>query len=190
MTWNVRTKLLSLLAIFAFSMSPAFAADYDESVDGDLLNLADGPTLFDVEPGSNSVSGIVGDADFEDFLAFTIEPGETLDSVTMDDFVFANGNVSTGFRLYTDQGGGYFQASTGLYDGTQLGQNYLTIWDLADVGGSAPLPPGNYGIVLAEFTAGQEYTYSIGVSAIPEPGSFAGMLFGLVGIAGILRRRK
>ena len=97
----------------------------------------------------------------------------------------ANGNTSTGFRLYTDQGSGWFQASAGSMTPASVGTNFLDVWDLSDVGGSSPLGPGSYGVVLAEFTPGQ--TYSFDITVTPAPGSLA--LLGLSGLA-ITRRRR
>ena len=91
----------------------------------------------------------------------------------------APGNTSTGFRLFTDQGAGHFQASTGIITPSDVGFNFLFVWDLADVGGSVPLPPGDYGVLLAEFAPGQEYSFSIDVAAVPEPDGLSGMLIAL-----------
>ena len=163
----------------------ASAAVYDESIDGDLLSLADGPTLFDVEIGDNSVLGTVGGDDFEDFIGFTIEPGEQLAAVTLTSVVFAGGNISTGFRLFADLGGGLEQVAPGSFNTGDVGTDYLTVWDLGDVGGSAPLGPGTYGIVLAEFTPGQSFSFDITV--VPAPASAA--MLGLAGLAAARRRR-
>ena len=188
---SMKLALASAAAVAAVAVftAPTLANDYNEAVDGDLASVADGPTLFDVEPGTNTVTGTIGMGTTldEDFIGFTIEPGEMLDAITVDSFNFANGNTSTGFRLYTNQGSGWFQASSGSVSPSNVGQNFLTIWDLSDVGGSAPLGPGDYGVVLAEFTAGQEYSFSIDVSGVPEPASLG--LFGMAGLALVRRRR-
>lgn len=176
---------MSMVAASFATCGLASAADYDESIDGDLGNQTSGPTFFDVGIGTNSVSGTVGGADFEDFIAFTIDAGEQLTAVTLTSFTPANGNTSTGFRLYTDQGAGFFQASAGLFDAGDVGTNYLDTWDLTDVGGSAPLGPGTYGVLLAEFTDGQAYSFDLTV--VPAPASIA--MFGLGGLAFARRRR-
>lgn len=165
----------------------AMAADWDESIDGDLGNLADGPTFFDVDLGVNSVTGTVGMGTGldEDFIAFTIGAGEAVSAITLTSFVLAPGNTSTGFRLYTDDGSGFFQASAGLVTPADVGTNFLTVWDLSSVGGSAPLGPGTYGVLLAEFTAGQAYSFDITV--IPAPTS--AMLLGMGGLVMTRRRR-
>lgn len=163
----------------------AAAGVYDESIDGDLAGVSDGPTIFDVSAGTNSVIGTVGDTDFEDFIGFTIDAGEQLTGITLTSFVVANGNTSTGFRLYTDQGGGWFQASSGSMTPGDVGTNFLDVWDLSDVGGSSPLGPGSYGVVLAEFTAGQSYSFDITVT--PTPGTLG--LIGLGGL-GLIRRSR
>lgn len=183
------TKRLIALGTAALlaSSGVASAADYDESLDGDLLDLTSGGTLFDVGVGTNSVFGTVGGSgiDFEDLVVFTIDAGELLTGVTLTEFVTAGGNTSTGFRLYTDQGGGLFQASGGLITTGDVGTNYLNVWNLDDFGGSAPLGPGTYGVLLAEFTEGQRYSFDIEV--IPAPG--AAGLAALAGLAAIRRRR-
>ncbi len=178
---------LAVVAAALTASGAALAADYDESVDGDLGNLADGPTFFDVDLGVNSVSGTVGLGTGldEDFIAFTIGAGQAVSAITLTSFVPANGNTSTGFRLYTDQGDGFFQASAGTMTTADVGTDYLTVWDLSDVGGSAPLGPGTYGVLLAEFTADQQYSFDITV--IPAPTSAA--LLGLGGLVMARRRR-
>ena len=179
--------LASGTAALLASCGVVSAADYDESVDGDLLDLTGGGTLFDVDVGTNSVFGTVGGSsvDFEDLIVFTIGAGELLTGVTLTEFVTAGGNTSTGFRLYTDQGAGLFQASSGTITTGDIGVNYLNVWNLGDVGGSAPLGPGTYGVLLAEFTEGQRYSFDIEV--VPAPG--AAGLAALVGLAAIRRRR-
>lgn len=182
---HTRTQALCALTAVVAMSGLAAAAIYDESVDGDLASVAGGPTMFDVGVGTNSVFGTIGDTDFEDFVGFTIGAGEQLTAITLTSFVTANGNTSTGFRLYTDQGGGWFQASSGSMVPGDVGTNFLDVWNLSDVGGSAPLGPGNYGVVLAEFTAGQTYSFDIVVT--PAPGSLA--ILGLGGLA-VTRRRR
>ncbi|MCR9075902.1 MAG: PEP-CTERM sorting domain-containing protein [bacterium] len=182
-----RTRFSSFVALSALVASAGIAsADiYDESVDGDLASVDAGPTPFDLSVGTNTVIGTIGDTDFEDFVGFSIGAGEQLTAITLTSFVTAGGNTSTGFRLYTDQGGGWFQASSGSMVPGDVGTNFLNVWDLTDVGGSAPLGPGNYGVVLAEFTAGQAYSFDIVVT--PTPGSLA--ILGLGGLAAARRRR-
>lgn len=165
----------------------ASAADYDESVDGDLGDQANGPTIFDVELGTNTVRGTVGDDGSldEDFISFTIEASEGISAITLTDAEFTGGNFSTGFRLYADLGSGLEQVSSGSFDLGDIGTDFLTVWDLSDVGGSAPLGPGTYGVLLAEFTPGQDYTFAIDV--VPAPGSMA--FLGLGALAATRRRR-
>lgn len=182
------SKMSSLSVIAAaFAVSgTAMAADYDESVDGDLGDLAN-PTFISLDIGSNVVSGTVGTGSGldEDFAAFTVGAGQAISSITLTSFIVANGNTSTGFRLYTDQGDGFFQASSGSITPSSVGTDYLTVWDLSDVGGAAPLGPGTYGVLLAEFTAGQQYSFDITV--VPAPTSAA--LLGLGGLVAARRRR-
>ena len=180
-----RFSVVTSIAVLSGLAGLSSADIYDEGVDGDLASVADGPTLFDVAVGNNSVFGTIGDTDFEDFIGFTIDAGEQLTAITLTSFVVANGNTSTGFRLYTDQGSGWFQASAGLMVPGDVGTNFLDVWDLSDVGGSSPLGPGSYGVVLAEFTPGQ--TYSFDITVTPAPGSLA--LLGLSGLAMTRRRR-
>ncbi|MFG0313094.1 MAG: PEP-CTERM sorting domain-containing protein [Phycisphaerales bacterium] len=180
-----RLQNLATVAAVAAASGLASADIYDESIDGDLASVDAGPTIFNLSVGTNTVIGTVGDTDFEDFVGFNIAAGQELTAITLTSFVTAGGNTSTGFRLYTDQGGGWFQASSGSMVPGDVGTNFLNVWDLSDVGGSAPLGPGNYGVVLAEFTAGQSYSFDIVVT--PTPGSLA--ILGLGGLAAARRRR-
>ena len=187
---NSRTRFPTLVAVAATlgTCGLASAADYDEAVDGDLAGLADGPTMFDVDLGVNSVTGMVGlDGSVldEDFIGFTIGQGEGISAITLTGFTPSGGNTSTGFRLYADLGSGYEQVSSGSFTVNDIGTNYLTVWDLSDVGGSIPLGPGDYGVLLAEFTPNQAYSFEITV--IPAPGSLA---FLGIGTLAMTRRRR
>jgi hypothetical protein len=133
---SVRT--LAVLGAVAGLTGLASAADYDEAINGDIAGLSAGGTMINLDVGVNSVSGTVGPPDTEDFVTFTIGAGQALASVIITDVQFVGGNTSTGFRLYTDQGSGFFQASSGSFNASAVGSDYLTIWDLDDVGGSAP----------------------------------------------------
>ncbi|MEM7755209.1 MAG: hypothetical protein AAF297_06195 [Planctomycetota bacterium] len=180
-------RAITVLAATAAVAGLASAADYDEAIDGDLASLADGGTSFNLDVGSNSVTGVVGigGAIDEDFVTFTVGAGEAISSITLTDVVFTGGNTSTGFRLYTDDGTGFFQAASGSFTTADIGTDYLTVWDLTDVGGSAPIGPGTYGVLLAEFTAGQQYSFDI--TLVPTPGAAA--ILGLGGLAATRRRR-
>ena len=184
-----RTRIPTLVTVAAaLGMAGAASADdYDESVDGDLPGQSDGPAFFDVDIGVNSVTGTVGAGSGleEDFIGFTIDSGEGISAITLTDFTPAGGNFSTGFRLYADLGSGFEQVSTGSFTTADVGTNYLNVWDLSDVGGSIPLGPGDYGVLLAEFTPNQAYSFDITV--VPAPGSLA--LLGIGSLAAVRRRR-
>jgi len=186
---NKAFRFCAITAAVAGFAGVASAIDYDEAVDGDLADIASGGTFLNLDIGTNSISGTVGGNPTggieEDFVVFDIAAGESLASVILTNVQFAGGNFSTGFRLYADLGFGLEQVASGSFDESDIGTDYLTVWDLSDVGGSAPLGPGSYGIVLAEFTAGQQYSFDINV--VPAPGAVA--LLGLGGVAAIRRRR-
>lgn len=166
----------------------ASAAVYNESIDGDLADVASGGTLFNLDIGVNTVIGDItanpaGGIE-EDFVVFEVGPGESVTSIVLTDVVFVGGNFSTGFRPYADLGSGLEQISTGSFDESDVGVDFLTVWNLGDVGG-APLGPGTYGIVVAEFTPGQKYAFDI--TLVPAPGTAAAL--GLAGLAAVRRRR-
>lgn len=167
----------------------ASANIYDESIDGDLADLASGGTFFNLTVGTNSVVGEITENPAggleEDFVTFEVGAGQTLTSVILRDVVFTNGNTSTGFRLYADIGSGLEQVAPGSFTLANIGDDYLTIWDLSDVGGGPGLGPGQYGIVLAEFTPGQQYAFDLNL--IPTPGTAAAI--GLAGLVAVRRRR-
>ena len=171
-------------------MSGAASANiYDESIDGDLTDLASGGTFFGLTVGTNSVVGELTENPAggieEDFVTFEVGAGQTLTSVILRDVVFTNGNISTGFRLYADIGAGLEQVSSGSFNTANIGDDYLTIWDLSDVGGGPGLGPGLYGVLLAEFTPGQQYAFDL--TLIPTPGTAAAL--GLAGLVAARRRR-
>ncbi len=180
---SVRT--LAVIGAVAGLAGLASAADWDELVNGDLASLAAGGSMLNLDIGTNSVSGTVGPPDTEDFVTFNVGAGQSIASVIITAVQFSGGNTSTGFRLYTDQGSGFFQTSSGSFTASAVGTDYLTVWNLSGVGG-APLGEGTYGILLNELgSAGQIYSFDINV--VPTPGAAA--VLGLGGLAMTRRRR-
>ena len=183
------TRTSAIVAATLAITGLAHASIYNEAVDGDLADIASGGTFFDLSVGVNTVTGELTENPAggieEDFVVFEIGAGEQLTSVVLTSVVFSGGNFSTGFRLYADLGSGLEQIAPGSFDESNAGDDYLTIWDLSDVGGSAPLGPGTYGIALAEFTPGQQYSFDLTV--VPAPGSAA--LLAAAGFAAARRRR-
>jgi hypothetical protein len=177
-------------AVALIGMSGVASANiYDESIDGDLADVDSGGTPFALTVGTNSVIGEITENPLggveEDFVTFEVGAGQTLTSVILRDVDFRNGNTSTGFRLYADIGFGLEQVAPGSFTLGNIGDDYLTIWDLSDVGGGPGLGEGSYGIVVAEFTPGQSYAFDL--ELIPTPGTVAAL--GLGGLVAVRRRR-
>ncbi|MEM1011719.1 MAG: PEP-CTERM sorting domain-containing protein [Planctomycetota bacterium] len=162
-------------AAAAFLAAPAFGQfAYDELVDGDLSNDEAVPTPLIAAVGTNTVSGTAGGgalgdpfpADFADAFTFTVPAGFALNSVTVDTYVVAGGNTSSGLNF----------VSGTTWDGNFLAPNFITSTTItpASVGTDVlgtPLLAGDYTVSLREGTAGQTYalSFDIGVFTPPTP---------------------
>lgn len=181
--------LCAYLTIASLNANAAIIT-YDENIDGDLVGTPD-IGIFDI--GINTVSGITaampGIADFDGFL-FTISSGQIISSLTIDYIVTTPDYVATNFRLDWEVSGGLFTTLA------NLGINTVTVspGDMLALTGGSPLVAGNYRIYTTGFTRSSEggtidYTWSVGVAAVPIPA--AAWLFGsgLLGLIGVTKRK-
>lgn len=187
-----RLLTLPVVALFllgVFATTPAWAdVVWDESVDGDLSSTSVAGTIVGLPFSDNQIIGTVGAAavpsDFEDFITFTINPGETLDAVILNafdpDFLGTSGNTSTLFEV---DGGTSWESPNTFGDTTMttalVGTNILP---------TTTLGPGTYTIRLGEGSGPASYEFSFLVSAIPEPSTVG--LLGMLLVGGVIARRK
>ena len=192
-------RMMVLCAVGALSPL-ALAADWNESVDGDLSTDPSTPTPIVFGLGGNVITGDVqAPGDTRDYLTFTIAPGQVLTSILQwqwEDLTLG-GPGNTGYTAI-NAGATSLIPSAGNA-ASFLGGNHLTPQPagtdilpglaaaaLAGTGFTAPLGPGTYSYVIQQ--TGPEHTgYSLEFVVTPSPGT------GLLALSGSLflaRRRR
>lgn len=179
------TTLCCLLTVIMLSNSSHADLVYDEGALGDLSNFDTSPTALGVlAEGINDVMGTIGGTsnrnigDGYDVFSFSIAVNKELESIFVNDYQTAGGNLSTGFNLYESDG--TFLGSTGI-DAGDIGSDFLAL------SGVGTLSAGDYYVELREFTAPGQ-TYSFGFSVVPEPDALFALV--MMGISALMKRRR
>lgn len=205
MRQSARSACALTLAVIAWACSPlaARAADYAESINGDLSGVAATPTPWVIGSGANVLTGTAG-ANFNtgvndfDLVAFTIPAGLQLDSVlitnyqNVDPFALAFFALQAGTPWLDGFGfeiGGNFLMGWAHVDSTMEGVDLLyKIQDHAnDPPFAIPLGSGTYTMLIQDIDTTFDYTLTFHASQVPEPASATLLAIGGVGI---LRRRR
>ncbi len=189
-----------LLLPLGLAAGPASAISIDESTFGDLSDDPANPTPLDFEVGDNIITGSVTSgpgADTQDFLTFTIEPGEALTALLLLQYedLDVGGPANRGFHGI-NAGAASFPPGTGTY----LGSNHLDFeppgtdllpvlatMPISGTGFTVPLGPGTYSYVIQQ-TGPQLNGYSVNFVVTPEPTTGLLLLSGL-GLLAVRRRR-
>lgn len=184
----------STLAAAALAVPAQATVIHDESVDGDLSGAFTAPDTITVTSGINTIIGQVGnngnggatDGSDGDYFEFTLNPGQSISSFTVDSYV-SSGSFGTGsFLAYSDEG--IAVQSSDFIDGFVLfnssSGNVLSGLS-PDTGGV--LNPGTHTFWVQE-TAAVTIDYQFSFNVVPEPSSLA--LIGLGAIAATRRRRR
>jgi len=191
-----QSLLAASSAIFLTIVPSLGAVIHNESIHGDLSGIFGTPTLLNLTLGENTIIAQMGNnggtgatlaGRDADYFTVTLEPNETLVSITVDAFTFGPNNPGVSFAGYIaaaafagqeeeDIGGSaFFNASSG---------NILDDF----TGGSTPLGQGTYSFWFQE-TSNNVVNYQLTFNVIPEPSSAlltaGGILFCLVS-----RRKK
>jgi hypothetical protein len=182
----------------------ALAANYDESVTGDVSNDPQAPMPWTLDLGPNSINGTAGgnffaNASDYDFVRFTIPPGEQLDSIMVD--TYQNVDPFSQSFLGLQQGApwldgvgwdilGYWLYGWMHLESTSPGVNALDkMQENANADFQIPLPSGEYTLLIEDVDTVMTYKLTFNVSAVPEPAGLALVtISGLLG-AGCLRKR-
>lgn len=189
--------------VLLIGTTKAYAASYNEVVDGDLSDNPTNPTSLLLDVGSNLLTGTMGSlATDVDFLNIIIPTGHTLDALfleafTGDDISFLG--MQSGIT-WTEGIGGAINASNLLgwshLVGSQVGTDIL---DDIGIGSGAqgflpPLPSGNYTFLLQEISVPVDYSLDFKVSSqstpIPEPSTLLHLGTVLLGLVKYRHRRK
>ncbi len=209
------SRILALLAALALPLGSAQALTWDETINGDLSDDGNAPTLLGpFASGSNLISGTMGslggtgpmDADIWNF---TVASGYYLTGINLVGYTSASGDysifddthgsfmaIANGGSINTSDPSNHLSNALWGYGQDGFGNTYQNLLALLDAGPEfgglgfdGPLPAGNYTFWIQE--GSDQIGYSIDfVTApvpVPEPG---GVL--LLGVAGLwlLRRRR
>ena len=198
------SKLLvcSLLLTLLFPVSSSFAFNYDESIDGDLSNDPNAPSVLTAIQGTNLVSGSMGNSNNvttgdRDFLSFNVAPGDKLVSL----FLLSFSPNNTGFHAISAGTTSVIPSGPGAGDvSTYLGSNHLDFIStttnllpilgtaLAGSGFTGPLGPGTYSYVVQQ-TSNISQDYTLNFVIIPEPTSLVLCLTSILAIVVPFRRK-
>ncbi|MFT3685795.1 MAG: hypothetical protein QM783_12870 [Phycisphaerales bacterium] len=197
----------SIAPVVALMLAPAaFADGYNESISGDLSNSAAAPTPVTLTVGGTaSIIGVVGGAENQDWITFTVPAGAQLTSITLVSYAstdaqgfmgFQSGATFAGSPFAAGSYAGYAHFGTGAVNGALpptnlIGANMLPI--MADpvlaagaTGFTSPLGPGTYSMLFQQLgAAGTQYQFDFTLT--PTPG--AATLAGLAATAALRRRR-
>jgi hypothetical protein len=206
----------TLVALFV--AGPAMAANFDESVSGDLSGNQAAPSALALTPGANSIIGTVGGAaggDTLDIVTLTVPAGFQLTSYvnavaagTQHQYLLGF-QVGTPFVGSTTLAGSYVglahfgtaasNAGLGNPSGSAtstVGVDLLPVMNTEGlaVGASGFTPPlgaGTYTFVIGELTADLSnfMTYRFDLNVAPEPGSVCLLGLGVVMLTKARRRR-
>ena len=169
--------LLFITLIFATSAS---AQTFFESVDGDASNDANNPTPIDLVVGSTLVGGTVtmsaGEGGDIDFFTFTIEEGELLTGLFLQDYSPAD----PGFHGISAGPTGIVPVGPNAGDVTQflgsqhLGSTTANLLDglggnpVAGMGFEGPIGPGTYSYIIQQ-TGGTLTSYTLDFQVTGPP---------------------
>ncbi len=181
--------------VMLLAVGNAAAADYSESVNGDLSGDWLAPTQLTLGAGSNHVQGSFGisaipDVADLDYLAIIVPTGYILNKLILDSLNPGGANSFLGV-----QSGPQMTLPPTAYDPSPLlGWNHIYKNqqgnDLLPVLGLGTLSAGSYTFWINETdtSAAWSYGFDFQVAAVPEPSTRAMMALGLLAFAARWRR--
>jgi opacity protein-like surface antigen len=189
-----------LAAALALAPAAVDAANYDESVLGDVSSIPATPSTWNLEAGANVLKGSAGASSDYDLLTFVIPAGHRLDTLFLDE------HQIQGYASFLGiQSGATWTAGLGWsVDGTKL-----LGWDLFDAGSvgtdrlpqialngnteaqqfTPPLGSGTYTLLLQDVQTPFSYQFTFNVSEVPEPTTLGLAAIGLLAMGRMARRK-
>ncbi len=189
--------LVLVISLFLGTGNNVFALTYSESSDGELGDVWPSPDIGPLELGNNTVSGTMGSSDTDDSFYFTLSDGMKLTGISMD--------FSTNYN--DDNVDGYEMANISwnlIEDGEDSAVYYTGSINMLGIikpfvfNNLPDLNPGDYRMANdIMFYTGDSWTtsytlnFQVDSTAAPIPEPTTMLLFGtgLVGLAGIARKK-
>lgn len=180
-------------AFFLTIMPGCGAVIYNESINGDLSGSFGNPTLLNLTAGGNTVIARMGnngntgatngyDADY---FTVTLDPSETLVSITVDSYLFGPFHPGVSFAAYVAASAFAGQGAQNIHGRAFFNASSGNILD-DFTGGPAPLGQGTYSFWLQE-TSDNLVDYQLTFTVVPEPSS---LLLGACGVGLCLANRR
>jgi hypothetical protein len=186
-------------AVLACLPGIAAAANYDESVNGDLSGVGATPTSWALDAGANVIKGTAGTSSDFDIVHINVPVGHQLSSLYLD--AYSNLSlqsflgVQSGSTWTAGTGGavnggaliGYVLFDTGLIGADMLpdiGTNGMAF----GTGFTPPLPTGDYTLLIQDTQTPFSYEFTLNVAVVPEPATISLAALGLLAITRIRRR--
>ncbi|MEO1575708.1 MAG: VPLPA-CTERM sorting domain-containing protein [Pseudomonadota bacterium] len=191
-------------ALLLVAGSAHAATAWDEGLDGDLSGDPLAPTAVTFAEGVNSVNGSMSSlGDTRDYLTFTIPDGQQLVGILLQQYMDLDTGGPGNRGFYAISAGASSEIPSGGNPDAFLGGAHLdpfpagtdllarlTTDSLTGTGVTAPLGAGTY-TFLVQQTGPQltEYSLDFIVAPVPVPAAVWLLASGLVGLAGLRRRR-
>jgi hypothetical protein len=191
---KIRTTL-ALAALLLAASAPTHALmAWDEATQGDLSSDGLAPTVLTIGEGINTVLGSVGSSGAgvdRDYFSFSVSAGWQLSAMILRPETGVSGSASflaiqAGPQVTVSPTGAGAAALLGyvLYSPDQIGNNLLQ--DMALPGGV--LGSGTYSVWVQELGGLSPYGLDLIAAEVPEPGSAALLLAGMLGTTALKRR--
>ena len=193
----LRQTFIAVLVLFIVSTVRATTL-YDESVSGDLSNSQSSPTALNLSVGTNTINGVVGATDQQDWVALTVPAGQQMSSLFLASYSSADAQGFMGMQAGSSFVGstttagnylGYVHYGTGATNNgpatNLVGSDLLPLMANPTVAAGAkgftpPLRAGSYTFLIQQLGATTNYGFGFVDTVVPEPG-----MVGVIVVCGI-----